>query len=164
MNGQESFLTTFLVKSNLSYDGKNGSSSLREEWDMIELQGTLGLLGDVNMGKNQKQNQKFQKKNELKGLELGSLSFQKNGKPTLTIGSNLLEGKIENVKKELAILQKKQTHSNKNKISNDRLSSEGTFFEIKGVIKRKIIFKTRPKPLIMHTDNENTHKNKRQRR
>jgi len=44
------------------------------------------------------------------------------------------------LKKSLAVLEKRQ--------DTDRFTSSDTFFAVKGVIKRKLIFKTRPKPLI----------------
>ena len=57
------------------------------------------------------------------------------------IGNNRLEGKIKELDKQIAILERA-------KEPESRLSkTEEVYFRVKGVIKRKIIFKTRPKPI-----------------
>ncbi len=54
------------------------------------------------------------------------------GTPTLEIGNHLLEGKFESLKKPMIVCQR-------NPVSN---------FDVRGVCRKKLIFKTRPHPIV----------------
>jgi hypothetical protein len=64
------------------------------------------------------------------------------GFPVLRIGAHKLEGKEVAMKRALAVLSKVRCAS-------------GTEYEVLGQVKRKIVFKTRPQPIIEH-DNSTT--------
>lgn len=69
---------------------------------------------------------------------LTSLKVTKyQGTPVLKIGSNHLEGKVIPLKKQLAVLEKEEAADRDSKVC----------FNVTGIIKRKIVFKTRPKPI-----------------
>ena len=57
------------------------------------------------------------------------------------IGNNRLEGKVKALEKQIAVLAKAEEPSSRLTQGSD------VHFRVKGVIKRKIIFKTRPKPI-----------------
>ncbi|CAM9534767.1 unnamed protein product [Phaeothamnion confervicola] len=88
------------------------------EWSMIELNGVL------------------KSKDALAGQGLGRLSTT-NDKPTLVIGSSLLEGKVAKLPKPVLVLQR---------VRQDRKTTE---YRIVGKLGRKIIFKNRPKPIVL---------------
>jgi chromosome transmission fidelity protein 8 len=62
----------------------------------------------------------------------------------MDIGLHLLEGNVVKLKLPFLVVEKKKNKRNINEISNDK-STESSL-EILGVIRKKIIFKTRPKP------------------
>jgi hypothetical protein len=62
----------------------------------------------------------------------------------MDIGLHLLEGSVAKLKLPFLAVEKKKNKRNFNEISNN-LSTESSL-EILGVIRKKIIFKTRPKP------------------
>jgi chromosome transmission fidelity protein 8 len=69
----------------------------------------------------------------------------------MDIGLHLLEGNVVNLKLPLLAIEKKRTRSaaenGMEKSSEDDISGEASSsLEIVGVIRKKIIFKTRPKP------------------
>ena len=67
------------------------------------------------------------------GEELGALEV-KGGAPFLTIGIHRLEGKFVDLKKPLVVL--------------DPAPGDGKTFTVAGVVRRKALFKLRPKVLI----------------
>lgn len=95
------------------------SEGLHEEWAIIELQGDI----------------KSQSESNFEGQLIGDLHFTKSGTPLLIIGHHLLYGKEAKLEKPFALLEKKKTAHN-------------TEYLVKSVIKNRIIFKTRPKPIV----------------
>ncbi|XP_060535757.1 chromosome transmission fidelity protein 8 homolog [Cylas formicarius] len=89
------------------------------EWAIIELQGDL----------------KSHSESSFEGQFVGDLHFTKSGTPLLIIGHHLLYGKETRMEKPLALLEKKK---------NDA----GIEYVIKCIVRKKIIFKTRPKPIV----------------
>lgn len=72
----------------------------------------------------------------MEGQFIGDLHFTKQGTPMLIIGHHLLFGKEVELVKPLALLEKVK-------------GAEGsTGYFIKALIRKKILFKTRPKPIV----------------
>jgi len=67
---------------------------------------------------------------------LGSLQ----GTPLLIIGHHLLTGKVVDLDKPYAVLHK-------NDVDNHDKKAE-THYDVCALVKKKIIFKTRPKPIV----------------
>eukprot|EP00941_MAST-03F_sp_MAST-3F-sp1_P004553 g4553.t1 len=88
-------------------------------WMMVELQGTLhSSAGDDE---------------PLNELTLGQLERNERGRPILRIGSHLLEGKIEKLGRSYGVVQKNR---------------ESKSCEVIGIIREKVVFRSRPKPLV----------------
>ncbi|XP_028392368.1 chromosome transmission fidelity protein 8 homolog [Dendronephthya gigantea] len=96
-----------------------------KDWMIIELQGILesNQTGGYN------------------GLPIGDLHFDGKGQPLLIIGHHLLSGKIVSLEKPFAVLKKSYIEK--------ELESTSTEYTVQALIRKKIIFKTRPKPIIM---------------
>ncbi|KAF3429069.1 hypothetical protein E2986_10404 [Frieseomelitta varia] len=97
-----------------------------EEWAIIELQGDL----------------KFNSTN-ITNVYIGDLHFTKSGTPILIIGIHVLHGKEVVLPKPFAVLVKK-----KNEVNTTNIFERQTEYIIKALIKRKIIFRSRPKPIV----------------
>jgi len=98
-----------------------------EEWCIVELQGILETKDGVS----------------LANLWIGDLHFDDGGRPQLIIGHHLLTGSCVKLDKPLAVMRK---------ITKQREDIENcTSYEIMALVKRKIIFKNRPKPIISKT-------------
>ncbi|XP_074042837.1 chromosome transmission fidelity protein 8 homolog [Leptinotarsa decemlineata] len=95
------------------------SEGASEEWAIIELQGDIKSHTDSN----------------FEGKYIGDLHFTKSGTPLLIIGHHLMYGKEAKLEKPFALLQKKRKEDN-------------TEYLVKSIIRNKIIFKTRPKPIV----------------
>ncbi|KAI5122925.1 hypothetical protein M0805_007603 [Coniferiporia weirii] len=100
-----------------------------EEVVLIELQGSIEVEGSQW------------------GQPIGRLKFDENdSKPTMLIGHNLLEGKIVNLPKPLAVLFKKDID-----VSGAGEDSKGGAtceYDMVAVVKRKILFSKRPMPIV----------------
>ncbi|KAK9806737.1 hypothetical protein WJX72_000958 [[Myrmecia] bisecta] len=75
-------------------------------------------------------------------VELGTLCLAglKDDTFTLTIGNHLLEGKLVHLKRPFVVLQKEQQPAS--------VTSTGVAYKGLGIIRSKLQFKNRPKPLI----------------
>lgn len=71
----------------------------------------------------------------LENQFIGDLHFTKSGIPILIIGHHLLYGKEVPLEKPFVVLEKKPNNQN-------------TEYIVKTIIKKRIIFKTRPKPIV----------------
>ncbi|CAH8629996.1 unnamed protein product [Schistosoma margrebowiei] len=98
----------------------HGPNGEVSEWLMIELQGDV--LSKTN--------------SPLAGKNLGDLHFsQENGDPVLLIGHHVLFGKVVALEKPMLVTKRNTT-------------SGSLQYDIVSVIRRKLLFKTRPKPII----------------
>uniref|UniRef100_A0A8D8S638 Chromosome transmission fidelity protein 8 homolog n=1 Tax=Cacopsylla melanoneura TaxID=428564 RepID=A0A8D8S638_9HEMI len=117
------------------------------EWGLIELQ------GDLESRNGSRMENKF----------VGDLHFQKNGTPILIIGHHILHGKVQKLETPLAVMKKIDSNSDitdtdLNGIDfldqNDSKDTKNVEYEILVVITRKMIFKTRPKPIVVAHDSK----------
>ncbi|KAI9916598.1 hypothetical protein PsorP6_017007 [Peronosclerospora sorghi] len=98
------------------------------EWSLLEFQGDLITSTGVNLS-------------DLQGVDVGTLRFGEDGDLTLRIGNHILLGKVTKLPQPFAILQKQDPDD------NDR-SSTSTAYEIVGVARTRVIFASRPKPVL----------------
>ncbi|KAG9050195.1 hypothetical protein FS837_007093 [Tulasnella sp. UAMH 9824] len=132
-----------------------------DEVVLIELQGFLELEGEANEGEE---------------VVVGTLSMDNPDRPTLTIGHHLLEGKIANLAKPLAVLsrnapppdayvqnilsssnQQRQPDSSPVKppagkteddIDFEQADADNGSFDVVAIVKKKIVFAKRPVPIV----------------
>jgi chromosome transmission fidelity protein 8 len=103
----------------LNKDGGDG----QEELALIELQGNL----ESRLGSNVDKSGKF----------IGDLHFTKDGTvPILIIGHHILYGKAVKLENPMIVIKKK------------KIPNETTEYLVESIIKKKLLFKTRPKPII----------------
>ncbi|CAA7059625.1 unnamed protein product [Microthlaspi erraticum] len=102
------------------------------EWTIVELQGVVETQSS------------FQ--GSLQNLEIGRLCHTNSSQETytFTVGYHELIGSKVILKKPLLVLKKLQK-------CTDDLSGKETELQVVGIIRTKILFKTRPKPLMSGT-------------
>lgn len=130
------------------------------EWAIIELQGDLEARG------NKATSNQF----------IGDLSYNKFGQPVLIIGHHILTGRESKFDKPMAVLEKKvyteQKHADDEKddsidetilldetthnnttvldttVAIENKTKVRTEYTVRAVVRKKLIFKARPKPII----------------
>jgi len=101
--------------------GSNGIA----EWTIIELQGELESKSEEALG----------------GKLIGDLHYNHDGNPILIVGHHILQGKTQELEKPFIVINKDKT---------DEMSDEKSDvkYDVTAVIKKKLVFKTRPKPIV----------------
>ncbi|KAL7633846.1 UNVERIFIED_CONTAM: hypothetical protein RMT77_015802 [Armadillidium vulgare] len=92
------------------------------EWVLVELQGDL----------------ESRTQEPMKGKFIGDLSFTKKGVPVLIIGHHILYGKVVEMNKPFIVIRKLVESQTENQVD----------YNVEAVVRKKLIFKTRPKPII----------------
>ncbi|XP_076470325.1 chromosome transmission fidelity protein 8 homolog [Babylonia areolata] len=105
-----------------------------DEWAMIEMQGELETRHPV----------------PLSGKLIGDLHFTHGDVPILIIGHHILYGKVVPLEKPFAVLVKDTAQGHGEPMEDDGQSKPRTQTEyhVKAIIRKKLLFKTRPKPII----------------
>lgn len=94
------------------------------KWTMLELQGEVQSKSEEDLG----------------GKMIGDLHFNPQGHPILIIGHHILFGKVSDLDKPLVVMTKKtQSEEHERKLVE---------YNVTAVITQKLIFKTRPKPIV----------------
>ena len=102
------------------------------EWIIIELQGTVGTHKNV----------------PLKDVGFGDLHFNTQGEPMLVLGHHLLTGKVLKLCNPIAVFAK-QTRANDSTLSESDMSEKTFDYEVIALVKKKIVFASRPKPILV---------------
>ncbi|KAH8266063.1 hypothetical protein KR038_001777, partial [Drosophila bunnanda] len=135
-------------------------SAGKGDWAIIELQ------GDLEVRANQDMHDQF----------IGDLYYNKYGQPILIIGHHILQGREQKLEKPFAVLEKSKTNEGErlldtslapsqdismlnattgaektvldHTIAQEHKSSQRTEYTVRAVCTKKLIFKSRPKPII----------------
>ncbi|KAH8314687.1 hypothetical protein KR074_010536, partial [Drosophila pseudoananassae] len=136
-------------------------SAGKGDWAIIELQ------GDLEVRSNQDMHDQF----------IGDLYYNKYGQPILIIGHHILQGREQKLEKPFAVLEKSKTNEGErlldtsiatqdmtmtqlnatsgaertvldHTIAQEHKSRQRTEYTVRAICTKKLIFKSRPKPII----------------
>ena len=110
-----------------------------KDWIIIELQGTLGTHKNV----------------PLKDVGFGDLHFNAQGEPMLVLGHHLLKGKVVNLSNPIAVFAK-QTRSHDSTLSESEMNEKAFDYEVIALVRKKIMFASRPKPILVKYETDTT--------
>ncbi|XP_014770305.1 chromosome transmission fidelity protein 8 homolog isoform X2 [Octopus bimaculoides] len=111
---------------------KMSSGQSCPEWTIVELQGDLEMRYPV----------------PLEGKFIGDLHFTTKEQPVLIIGHHILYGKKMQLEKPFVLLTKH--HHKTSEETDDDSANRATEYGVEAIIKTKLLFKTRPKPILAH--------------
>lgn len=116
------------------------------EWFIIEMQGDLESRNKAN----------------LEGKYIGDLHYTKEGQPIMIIGHHILYGKIQDMEKPMVAVEKTEVGGELVRKEGEELmemeevlASASVEYRVKAVVRKKIVFKTRPKPIIANLPKPN---------
>ncbi|VDC07551.1 unnamed protein product [Peniophora sp. CBMAI 1063] len=99
---------------------------------LVELQGELEVEGDKS------------------GQVAAKLTLDPEGKkkPSLRVGHHLLEGKIVNLSKPLAVLEKQSREPEDSEDASISSSATPPSYAIRAIVRKKLVFSKRPMPMV----------------
>ncbi|XP_055849192.1 chromosome transmission fidelity protein 8 homolog [Episyrphus balteatus] len=129
-----------------------------EEWAIIEMQGDLVARDDE----------------DIENLFVGDLYYNKFGQPIMIIGHHMLTGREQKIEKPYAVLEKTKTNegvslsdtttTDAGEVSTlnatvdqtlldttaaiENKSAQRTEYKVRALVTKKLLFKSRPKPII----------------
>lgn len=106
-----------------------------EDWAILELQGSLETKEQC----------------KLNNLYIGTLLFDLKGTPYMVVGYHLLKGVVSNLDNPVAVMSKSNSDKNTTILSEDSFDNrdQERFYEISAIIRKKISFHLRPKPILI---------------
>jgi chromosome transmission fidelity protein 8 len=102
------------------------------EWFLIEMQGDL----------------ESRSKDHLEGKFIGDLHFNKQGVPVMIIGHHILYGKEIELDQPVVAITKDSPQEQGMDLGDEEQPSPSNKYQVKAIIRNKLIFKARPKPII----------------
>lgn len=132
-------------------DGEEGGGSTQKR------QRAVTTMSMSQQGNDMKQGKAIQGNGQLNGVVLAKvLSTDSQGNPTLVIGGHKLTGHMETLAKPQIIVQRQTNQSQQGgEEEEDDVDMEknatSSNLVIKGVVRKKVVFTTRPQPLIGKT-------------
>ncbi|EDV25472.1 uncharacterized protein TRIADDRAFT_55593 [Trichoplax adhaerens] len=106
------------------------------EWCLIELQGRLEQSDGCSESTDP--------------AKVGNIYFDDKNTPYIIIGSHILDGKVVQIDKPLVVLEKGTLNDQSSESDmNHENKNKSVEYSIKGIIKTKLIFKSRPKPIVL---------------